>query len=92
MNVTFILYSFLFLIVTDILPSNSSAPEFDVSEIETLFSAAAPIRGKDPTKGKKDNPPKPTKVQLVCCANPITCRHIHFGKSIADLYNLFKIS
>ncbi|KAL0357455.1 UNVERIFIED_CONTAM: Formin-like protein 20 [Sesamum calycinum] len=48
------------------LPSNSSAPEFDVSEIETLFSATVPktsAGGK--AGGKKPAESKPTKVQLI---------------------------
>lgn len=65
----FILYPFVaswFLEVTDIFPSNSSAPEFDVSEIETLFSATAPSKDKGKGGGKKAAAAKPTKVQLVC--------------------------
>ncbi|KAK4427883.1 Formin-like protein 20 [Sesamum alatum] len=47
------------------LSSNSSAPEFDVSEIETLFSAIAPKTNAGKAGAKKPAESKPTKVQLI---------------------------
>lgn len=42
-------FSFVAFFITDMLLSYSSSPEFDVSELETLFSATVP---KSSTGGK----------------------------------------
>ncbi|XP_057791936.1 formin-like protein 20 [Salvia miltiorrhiza] len=41
------------------------APEFDASELETLFCATAPVKDKGKGGGKKAASAKPTKVQLI---------------------------
>ncbi|KAG6412861.1 hypothetical protein SASPL_125553 [Salvia splendens] len=41
------------------------APEFDASELETLFCATAPVKDKGKGGGKKAAEAKPTKIQLI---------------------------
>lgn len=49
-----------------ILSAKYRAPRIDMSELETLFSAATPApQGKKPGQ-KSANVQKPEKVQLVC--------------------------
>ena len=57
-----------FFMLINILPDLSRAPVFDMSELETLFSAALPkdARGSDKS-GSRASGPKPEKIHLVSC-------------------------